>query len=174
MGAGGIGLRLTRHRKSALRLVGAAATIIFTSASFSLLLALAKFRDLAAKAPGAAFDFLVITKPTEWFDYGSLPPAILFLFGAGTFLVALLKSRGGAMGVVTPYWGHDEVDKRFRDSEYELQRTIENIKLSVLNAYNADFHKLPMQHEADAETLADIRDMAAANGSRGTHLQGFS
>jgi hypothetical protein len=142
VGTGLLGWRLLIHVKPLRRLLGITITGLFMTAAFALHLALGDLREAITHNPTAQIDFLVILKPWRWFNYTSIPPFVLFAVGVATFLIAALKGRGGTWGVVSPYWGHDTLDRRFRAADAVLQDAKQNLKTAVQNAYDEERAKL--------------------------------
>jgi len=162
VGTGLLGWRLLIHLKPLRRFLGIGITALFMSAAFALHLALGDLREAITHNPTAQIDFLVILKPWRWFNYTSIPPFVLFAVGVATFLIAALKGRGGTWGVVSPYWGHDTLDRRFRAAEAVLQDAKQNLKAAVQNAFDEERARLRAEHAAQCQAMAEIRQLAAA------------
>ena len=161
LGMGFFGWRLMIHVNRYRRLAGIVITAICASAGLALHLALGELREAITHNAAAQVDFLIITQPWRWFRYTSIPPFVLFAVGVATFLIAALKGRGGNWGVVTPYWGYDIVDRRFRAADAALEDATEDFKDAVYNAYGSERAKLRARHAEDGEKLREIRRIAA-------------
>lgn len=161
LGMGFLGLRLIVHVKPTLRLLGTAFTTLFGVAALAMHLALGNLRETISHHSGAQIDFLIITKPWSWFDYTSPAPFVLVVVGLAAFAVVTLKARGGSWGVVAPYWGHEGVDRRYRQAQAALQDAEDNLKDALANAFDGERAKLMAAHAEDTRHVAEMRRLSA-------------
>ena len=161
LGAGTLGLRLLIHVRPSLRLLGTTLTALFTTAALALHLALGDLREAVSHHANAQIDFLVILKPWRWFDYTSPAPFVLFVVGVAAFVFAVLKGRGGSWGIVTPYWGHDVHDRRYREAHAALLDAEDNLRDALANAYGSERAKLLDLHAEDGRRLIEVRRLVA-------------
>src|SRR5882672_6358148 len=128
LGTGYLGWRLMIHVTWSRRLLGCLLTVLFMAGALALHLALGDLREAITHDVKAQIDFLVILKPSRWLAYTSIQPFVLFAVGIATFVVAALKGRGGTWGVVSPYFGHDTLDRRFREADRAFEDAKANLK----------------------------------------------
>lgn len=160
-GTGFIGWRLMLHVRPQSRLLGILTTVILMSAALALHLALGDLREAISHQADARIDFLVILKPWRWFNYTGIAPFVLVAIGVATFLFTALKSRGGSHGICSVYWGHDTLDRRFREADAVLEDAKENLKDALHNAHDGERAKLRERHAAEREKIVEIRRLRA-------------
>jgi hypothetical protein len=160
-GTGYLGWRLAGHIRWGHRILGILLSAIFMAGAFALHLALGDLREAITHNIAAQIDFLVILKPSHWFAYTSIPPAVLFSVGVATFVIAALKGRGGTWGIVTPYWGHDTLDRRFRAADRAFEDAKANLKDALQNAFDGERQKVRMRLAQEAHNVDHIRRLAA-------------
>src|SRR5262249_37517726 len=93
--------------------------------------------------------------------YTSIPPAVLFSVGVASFVIAALKGRGGTWGIVAPYWGHDTLDRRFRDADRTFEDAKANLKDAIQNAFDGERQKLRARVSQEDANVDQIRRLAA-------------
>lgn len=157
LGTGYLGFRLLIHKQLKLRLLGTGITAALMTAALALHLALGDLREAITHNGKAQIDFLVVLKPWRWFGYTSIPPFVLFAVGLATYFVAALKGRGGSWGIVAPYWYHEVLDRRYKQTKQELENSKFNLKTGVQNAYDGQISKLTLRFDAETANGNEIR-----------------
>jgi hypothetical protein len=160
LGTGYLGWRLMIHVTWSRRLLGCLLTVLFMAGALALHLALGDLREAITHDVKAQIDFLVILKPARWLAYTSIQPFVLFAVGIATFVIAALKGRGGTWGVVSPYFGHDTLDRRFREADRAFEDAKANLKNGVQDSFDGERQKLRARVASETANLATIRGLA--------------
>ncbi len=157
VGTGFFGWRLLRHVSPRMKLLGLIVTVTLMTGALAMHLALGDLREAIGSGNGTAIDFLVILKPWRWFDYTSVSPFVMVAVGIATFVLAAMKCAGGSHSVCSSYWGHDTLDRRFREAEAEVDDARANLRDAVQNAYEAERAKVRTRFEESRDDVTELR-----------------